>query len=464
MTESCVAAQIAKRRAMLVDGLALYRGLAGDPLVKSLNNLLKLLSDDSAGLAEILDAYHRFAAQTVTGNWPDCLFRAIIQDVNPFTRAAAIAGKTAIEPELLRLAARDLNIIQEISAIDAVTVKDIVKGRFADFVGATPDDDPLSLQSWPQWRNTVNFDRSTDDAAAGYNANVWLQTLQCRLKLAFGAVKRWGDAAQELAAYHRQTGYGVFAAYVAFRWGTAAAEPGLEGITHPDPFNFAQIIGLRRELDIITENTEHFVAGFTANNMILYGDRGTGKSSVIKALLHTYVEKGLRLIELPKSRLGDFNLLLEQLAGQKQRFIIFVDDLSFEETEQEYKALKTVLEGTLEVRPQNVVIYATSNRRHLVRESLSEREVNDLHARDGIQEKLSLADRFGITVTFTSPDQAQYLQIVEGLVEQRQLKIDKAELRKLALRWEMQYNGRSGRTARQFVDYLTAKYRKVLDA
>jgi len=242
----------------------------------------------------------------------------------------------------------------------------------------------------------------------------------------------------------------------------------------PDAVGPDDLVGYREERELLRRNTVQFLAGFPANNVLLYGDRGTGKSSSVKALLHERSRAGepagiwdaLRIVELPKARLTDFPVLAELLRTKPQRFILFVDDLSFEEGETQYKDMKAMLEGGLEARPANVVVYATSNRRHLIREQFADRASpgsDEVHARDTVQEKLSFADRFGVTITFPTPDQAAYLAIVEGLAQRRGLlagggwadgKIERQALRARAIEWAAWHNGRSGRTAKQFVDYL----------
>ena len=195
--------------------------------------------------------------------------------------------------------------------------------------------------------------------------------------------------------------------------------------------------------------------------MLLYGDRGTGKSSTVKALINKYYSEGLRIIEVPKEYLSDFPEIIRKVKDRPQKFIIFIDDLTFEDGETGYTALKAVLEGSVESKLENVVIYATSNRRHLVKEYFHERKGlgssdpnEEIHASDSIQEKLSLADRFGITVVFSVPSQDEYLEIIRGLVKNRGIEIDGRELEEKALELERRHNGRSPRTARQFVDYL----------
>ena len=192
----------------------------------------------------------------------------------------------------------------------------------------------------------------------------------------------------------------------------------------PDPIRLDQLVGYERERELVLQNTEQFLAGFAANSVLLYGDRGTGKSSTVKALLNEHAERGLRLVEVSRDDLGDFPWIIQQLRERPERFILFVDDLSFDEGERDYRGLKAVLEGSVEARPNNVVLYATSNRRHLVQERWTDRESTlsaEIHGQDTMQEKLSLSDRFGIRVVFPSPDQRRYLAVVEALASQRGL-------------------------------------------
>jgi predicted AAA+ superfamily ATPase len=227
---------------------------------------------------------------------------------------------------------------------------------------------------------------------------------------------------------------------------------------HRVRINMDDLYSYERERREVLENTLQFLKGYQANNVLLYGDRGTGKSSTVKALVNEYHGKGLRIIEVPKGYLSDFPEIIRLLRGRSQKFIIFVDDLTFDDSTANYTALKAVLEGGLESRPSNVVIYATSNRRHLVKERFSDRpdslDTDEIHKNDSVQEKLSLADRFGITVIFTAPDQERYLEIASALAEQRGLQVQQNILKKEALKWANRHNGRSPRTARQFIDWL----------
>ena len=232
------------------------------------------------------------------------------------------------------------------------------------------------------------------------------------------------------------------------------------GVDRPDPTRLADLIGYEREREPVVKNAERFAAGLPANNVLLYGERGTGKSSTVKALLNELGDKGLRLIEVSKEHLEDFTDVMTLLRDRRERFLIYVDDLSFEEQETHYKALKAVLEGSIEARPENIVLYATSNRRHLVRERFADREGaldDDVFALDTLEEKLSLADRFGIRVTFSAANQDRFLLIVRSLAARRGISLPQDELDRRALSWAQRQRGRSGRSARQFIDALVGE-------
>ena len=204
------------------------------------------------------------------------------------------------------------------------------------------------------------------------------------------------------------------------------------------------------------ENTEAFLAGKEANNVLLFGDAGTGKSSSVKAVLNEYYGRGLRMIEVYKHQFKTLSDVLEQIKDRNYKFIIYMDDLSFEDYELEYKYLKAILEGGLGKRPKNVLIYATSNRRHLIREKFSDkRELDDeLHNNDTVQEKLSLAARFGVTIYYGSPDKRQFQEIVKSLAERHQLQMPIEQLYEAANQWELSHGGLSGRTAAQFITHM----------
>ncbi len=209
----------------------------------------------------------------------------------------------------------------------------------------------------------------------------------------------------------------------------------------------------------LVENTEAFVNGRKANNCLLFGDAGTGKSTSVKAIASQYYNKGLRVVEIYKHQLKLLLDVIGQIKQRRYKFIIYMDDLSFEDFEVEYKYLKAVIEGGLEKKPENVLIYATSNRRHLIRESFSDKPSlsDDLHNNDTVQEKLSLAARFGVQIYFGAPDKKQFGEIVKALAKKHQIPIQEETLLAEAGKWEISHGGRSGRTAQQFIDYLLGK-------
>ena len=231
----------------------------------------------------------------------------------------------------------------------------------------------------------------------------------------------------------------------------------LEPINNTDDIVLDDLIGYEIQKKKLIDNTESFINGKSANNVLLFGDSGTGKSSSVKAILNEYYERGLRMIEVYKHEFKDLSSVIAQVKNRNYKFIIFMDDLSFEEFETEYKYLKAVIEGGLEKKPDNVLIYATSNRRHLIRETWKDRSDMDdeLHRSDTMQEKLSLASRFGVTINYSAPSYKEYIEIVKGIASSMGgLKIDDKDLEQQAKMWELSHGGVSGRTARQFINYL----------
>lgn len=254
-----------------------------------------------------------------------------------------------------------------------------------------------------------------------------------------------------LIAYYKQYGCGNMNLYKGFKW---QQDKGLIGISECDPITLEELIGCDYQKEALIKNTENFLAGKPSNNALLFGDSGTGKSSMVKAILNAYYEKGLRIIDLSKADFMYFNHILPLLRNRGLHYIIFLDDLSFEEFETEYKYMKALIEGGVEVKPNNVLIYATSNRRHLIRETWEERQGQDIHITDTRQEKLSLADRFGLSLTFTSPAQNAYLEMVIALAKQYKIELEPNKLREKAIQWELAHGGRSGRVAKQFIQSL----------
>jgi len=253
--------------------------------------------------------------------------------------------------------------------------------------------------------------------------------------------------------YYKKFGTGDIAACRAFRWDSETKN--LVGIKNFEDFRLSDLIGYAHQKELLTKNTLAFLAKKPANNVLLVGARGTGKSSGVKALVNEYYAEGLRLVQITKPQLKELAQVMECLRKfANKRFIIFLDDLSFDETESEYKYLKSAIEGGVEPSPENVLIYATSNRRHLIREQDFDDRYND----DSVNETISLSDRFGLIIHYYAPTQTEYLEIIRHMLKKNGVDLEGEELRIEGLRWEMSHSGRNGRTAKQFVNFYLGQH------
>lgn len=260
---------------------------------------------------------------------------------------------------------------------------------------------------------------------------------------------------REIALFYRHYGVGTMGLHKAFRLDDEGNIVPISKIPH---IEFSDLIGYETQKQKLCDNTGAFVKGKPANNCLLYGDAGTGKSSSIKATINKYYDDGLRMIEIYKHQFRYINSVINQIKNRNYKFILYMDDLSFEEFETEYKYLKAVIEGGLEKKPDNVLIYATSNRRHLIRESFADKkDMDDMHKNDTVQEKLSLYHRFGVTIYYGSPNKTEFMDIVLGLKNRYHIEMDDETLMLEANRWELKHGGYSGRAAQQFMDYLLGK-------
>ena len=431
--------------------LVIFRGILADPAVASMLQLLELVVEDSPRshlyskkLAETyalffsaLSAQAELELDKPVGNaWQNHLLNLIASNENIFSHKAELTDLSNFGESFVQQVKEDLRKLQKLYLLDATQILWALHQT-------SPD---TGWMSWDRFQSVADKGPS--------ESNGFL------LKHHLRQNTDWASAVDLLADFYSKTGVGVFGQFKAFRWRRILAGGFLEGIASPDPIRLEDLVGCDDQKEWLVRNTTHFLAGFPANNVFVYGDRGTGKSSAIKALLHHFVDQSLRLLEISREDLADLPEVMKLLQPRRESFIVFVDDLSFEEGETQYKTLKAVLEGGLEARPANVVIYATSNRRHLIREYFSDREAlnnGEVRHQDTLQEKVSLADRFGIQLAFVAPDQNQYLAIIQSMARRRGLQMPAEELNKQALQWAQLHNGRSGRTARQFMDFLTAE-------
>ncbi|MFS8879947.1 ATP-binding protein [Synechococcus sp. H55.11] len=394
--------------------LLLFREICAHPLALGWQELIQQLMAGEP--LPCWAAYGRWFELLAQQNlsWREWLIQEIRWADNPFARAALRGGE--IPTPLLQAARHDLRCLQILAES-----QELIEEQMQALGLGIP---------WPDG----------DSDCAGWDPRSFAD---------------WGLSLEALIAHYRQRGVGICARYWAFRWGPA----GLEGIPAPDLPDWDEIYGYERQKQQLAANTEALLRGDLALHVLLYGARGTGKSSLVKALLRRYGPQGLRLLELRRTDLMQLSEILAELRKQGLPFVLFVDDLSFEADETEFKQLKVLLEGDLVAPPPNVRLYATSNRRHLVREFFADRpnpQDQEVHAWDTVQEKLSLQDRFGLTLTFPPFTQDDYLATVEHLAQRLGFAQSLAALRRRALIWAQQQNGFSGRTARQFLDAVRA--------
>jgi predicted AAA+ superfamily ATPase len=452
-------------------GLSVFADIQEHPLIKAFGDLLNAAMDDNIvrddvkedgaaannaealtedrGIPGLCRRWAIFTGSLVrsagNGSFYDAVASLTLGADNAFTRAAEKYGvmDETLPPALKAVAAADLNRLGRIAVFDAADLGSCI----ADFL-----------------RN-----RKFEMAAEGIKTEAGAfsaRTVSAVAEL-FPKNVPWAEALPAFSSYLHRNGAGMLGLHHSFRWtGSVETAGGLQPVLNPDPIRLNQLSGYEDQRALVVSNTLRFLKGKPANNLLLYGDRGTGKSATVKAAANEFAEQGLRLLEVRKAELLQLPFILETLGDRALHFIIFIDDLSFEETDDSFTTLKALLEGGIETKPPNTVIYATSNRRHLVKEHFADRPSlagaasGDVRAFDTMQEQFSLADRFGLTVVFAAPDQEEYLRIAEFVAGQRGLlpedgtDEERRLFRENALRWERWFNGRSPRTAVQYVDWI----------
>lgn len=369
--------------------------------------------------------------------WHTYLTFLLASDENAYSTSCEIVG--AVEGSINAVALHDFEVMKELFDYDFSAMEQTLGARC--------------------------FAILRDYRHTGGNSKVFNTRIRnriCDLSRALAGTKSAEAFQETMTQFYREFGVGKLGLHKAFRvehpeGGRAEIVP----ITNIAHVHLDDLVGYEIAKQKLIENTEAFVEGRKANNCLLYGDAGTGKSSSIKAILNQYYDQGLRMIEVYKHQFQDLNEVIAQIKNRNYKFIIYMDDLSFEEFEIEYKYLKAVIEGGLEKKPDNVLIYATSNRRHLVRETFRDKADRDeeLHTNDTVQEKLSLVARFGVTIYFGSPDKKMFQNIVKELAKQNEIEMQEEELLLEANKWELAHGGLSGRTAQQFIDHLLGQKR-----
>ncbi|WP_294394581.1 ATP-binding protein [uncultured Clostridium sp.] len=432
-----------KRGSLMINSLCIYTNLKNDDVLKKYKDLLEYLNNEKVELDKAVHYYNNFIFELLNKSKGSSLKKYIIDkiflDNNSFTR---MIDTNDFSNEYIKKQVKyELKVLEYICSINSTDLKEIMlyKTKAIDF------EDELI-------RNLIDFEVDTNKEYDSY------KTID-KLKLSILNCNGWGKSLNNIIEFYKQYGTGIFGEYRAFVWENEDGECYLRGVEAPDPVKLSDLVGYEDQKKKIIENTEQFLNGYNANNLLLYGQRGTGKSSTVKAIINEFYADGLRLIEVDKEKLVDFTKIIRILKNKNLKFIIFVDDLVFEDGEASYSALKTILEGGVENRSNNILIYATTNRKHLVKETFSERG-NEIHSIDSIEEKLSLSDRFGITVSFYSPDQKEYLAIIDGIAEARKIDVEKEYLHAEALKWVRYQNSRSPRTAKQFMNWFEGNLKK----
>ena len=390
-----------KNLSIQIQSLAIFRALLDDPVIKSLADYLKTAQEED--ISASVSAYSEFVAQlyrTKKRTLAGYIQSIVGNDENPYIH---MIGKGANPwPEMEENVWRELNILQQVSDL---TPEALTASLGADF-------------SFPKY-----------------------------------AVKNLNLSAsyRERCENIHRFGYGIYAKYHMFYLNPTGK---IVPVLHPDETRLNQLIDYKREQQIIIDNTVALLEGKPAANILLTGDAGTGKSSTVKAVVNELYERGLRILEVRKEQLHQIPEILDELNANPLKFILFIDDLSFQKDDDNFSALKAILEGSVSAKSKNVVIYATSNRRHMVKETFSDREGDDIHRNDTMQEIISLSERFGIQITFQKPNKQTYLDIIHHLAAQRGITMDEKELDILAERFIIGRGARSARAAKQFVDSI----------
>lgn len=381
--------------------LVIFRSLLQDPVVCALDKLLCVSCGDETQTA---DAWGEFCSRLFchSVNWSEYLFSCMAENENLYVLAKC---KGDVSPVLDECLENELSFLQQLSEFSG---EEILQGKQFGF-------------ALPRWQT------SGIDFAGEYRARL---------------------------AQLSQKGYGIFAQYDFF----TVKDGSLCPVKYPDHQTLSELSGYERERQQVIDNTKTLLAGGPAANVLLYGDAGTGKSSTVKAVAAAFAPEGVRLIEVKKSQLYQIPALVDSLAVNPLKFILFIDDLSFSTNDDDFAALKAILEGSVSGRTANLVVYATSNRRHLIKETLSDREGDDIHLADTMQELMSLSARFGLTITYSKPDKDSYLSIVHDLAKLYDLEMDETQLDTRAEAHAIRHGGRSPRVAKQFIQSLKAQH------
>ena len=412
-----------------IDDLILYRDLRFEDTIRMFCALDKNSTNVSKTISKMLEVAGEYGLH---GNlWANILALALAYNENVYSKATEIVGETS--GSINTFAIHDFKILRELIQFVPNINGDLL-------------------------REIYHYEGNGRDSKL---VNTRVRDRILRLSKQLIEADSDNEFKDIITEFYKEYGVGKFGLNKAFRIeeGTDLKTANIIPITRVEHVYLIDIIGYDLPKNNLTDNTESFINGKPANNCLLYGDAGTGKSSSVKAIVNEYYDKGLRIIEIYKHQFRYLSDILEQLKDRNYKFIIYMDDLSFEESELEYKYLKAILEGGFGRRPENVLIYATSNRRHLIRESFRDKTETDeeLHTRDTVEEKLSLSARFGEKIYYGSPDKREFNSIVLALAKKHNIDMDESEILAKANMWELSHGGMSGRSATQFITYLQSQ-------
>ena len=425
--------------------LLLFSDLGGGSILENIAGIIRDYDNQEADADELVMRCYREVKRILDLStdcgfdenlWQSYLTFILMTNENSFTRTCERVGSS--EGSVNHFALNDFEVFRRLMHYD---FSELEQELYIDCFSTI-----CNYRAIPKRKRLYNHDISTQVAA-----------LRRKLDKAENA----GEMFDIITDYYKRYGYGALAMNRAFRISDEDDELRLLPISNIDNVMLDDLLGYEQQKQELRDNTLAFLKGKKANNVLLYGDAGTGKSTSVKALINEYFDSGLRMIEIYKHQFGKLSAVIRANKNRNYRFIIFIDDLSFEESELEYKFLKAVIEGGVETKPENVLIYATSNRRHLVKETWKDRNDmehdGDIHRSDTIEEKTSLAARFGVTINYSAPTPKEYLEIVRALAKRNNISIDDEELRRIANIWEIRHGGYSGRAAQQLIQYLESR-------
>lgn len=387
-------------------GLSAFRSLLDTPMLKDALQLLDAAArrDGEGALAAYDQMFYRLKAEGYSGlgTW---LWDTLRYTETPY---GDLAGSGRSDPELEGAARRDVDALLQLARLGAEDIRVALKPILTEEYVSV-------LDNLPAWETGAPF------------------------------------TFEELAAFYRENGAGLYAKYRAFLWEEGRLVP----VADPDCPHPVELLGYDQQRKQVLDNTRLLVEGKPSNNVLLFGDGGTGKSATVKSMLYLPGMENLRLIEIQKENLVGMPRLIRSLAGRRQSFILFIDDLAFDQDDKTYSSLKTILEGGLEKRPLNVAIYATSNRRHLVRQTFSDRAGDEVDAFETISEKTALAERFGLRIPYMTMSKSEYLALIDHLAGLYHVEMNREVLHAKAMEWEIRHAGRTPRVARQFIASLS---------